>query len=133
MRTAVDSSVLFDLLLADAQFGVGAREALDRAGMAGSLVVSPPVWAETRAYFPDSAGHTRQMLDLQLDYDALTSASASRAGALWREFRKRGGGQRRVIADFLIGAHAASQADALLTRDRGFFRAYFKGLKLIEP
>jgi hypothetical protein len=29
--------------------------------------------------------------------------------------------------------HALHQADALLTCDRGFYRRYFKNLKVIEP
>jgi predicted nucleic acid-binding protein len=50
-----------------------------------------------------------------------------------RRFLDRGGRRDRVVADFLIGAHALLQCDALVTRDASFFRDYFKGLKVIEP
>ena len=43
------------------------------------------------------------------------------------------GDEARPIADFLVGAHAMLQCSALITRDDGFFRDYFKGLKVIVP
>ena len=39
----------------------------------------------------------------------------------------------RTVPDFLIGAHALLQCKGLITRDAGFFRDYFKGLKVIVP
>jgi predicted nucleic acid-binding protein len=47
--------------------------------------------------------------------------------------RRRRAVSRRVVADFLIGAHALVTCDRLLARDRGYYRDYFAGLRIIEP
>ena len=59
--------------------------------------------------------------------------AALRAGEMQRRYRQRAGNRGRTVADFLIGAHAMMQCNALITRDAGFYRDYFKGLKLIVP
>ena len=52
--------------------------------------------------------------------------------------RRRAAGQGgsvspRTVPDFIVGAHALLQCAGLITRDAGFFRDYFKGLKVIVP
>ena len=64
---------------------------------------------------------------------SMERAAAMVAGETWRLYRSRGGKRRRVIADFLIAAHAQAQCDRLLTRDRGFYREYFKTVRLVDP
>lgn len=101
---------------------------------AGALVACDVVWAEVRAHFSDDAECTEVFRALGVRFDALSVAASLHAGWLLRQYLSRRRASRgRVIADFLIGAHALQEADALLTRDRGFYRDYFVKLRVIDP
>jgi predicted nucleic acid-binding protein len=134
MRTAVDSSVLLDVFSADPEFGERSRAALRRAYDSGALVACDIVWAEVRAHFPDHEAFAEALRPLGVTFDPLSADAARAAGELWRDYCHRVRKQRsRVVADFLIGAHALHRADALLCRDRGYYREQFSGLHLIDP
>lgn len=132
MITAVDTNVLLDVLGGDADFGPRSANALRRCIREGTLVACDIVWAETAAALPaESPGST--LLELGVSFSALSRASAELAGDRWKAYRASGGPRTRVIADFLIGAHGSTQADRLLTRDRGFYRTQFTELSIIDP
>ena len=99
----------------------------------GSLVACEVVWAEVAASFPSSDDGRRALDQLGVTFSAIDTAGALHAGAAWRSYRTRGGKRTRVIADFLIGAHAGASAERLLTRDRGFYRTYFADVVVLDP
>jgi predicted nucleic acid-binding protein len=134
LKTAVDSSVLLDVLGADPTFGERSRAALKKAYTAGAIVACDIVWAEVSASFPEGEDPSKVLALLGLQFDAVSAEAAHLAGTHWRRYRSRGGPRKeRIVPDFLVGAHALLQADILLTRDRGFYRAHFSAMRLHDP
>ena len=132
MKTAVDTSVLFDIVKG-APGAVAAQTALEAALAQGSLTVCAVVVAELGRYFPDEQDLIEFLAACQIDHDPLSLQSALVAARIMRAYAKNNGPRERVAPDFLIGAHAIEQANALLTTDAGFYRHYFKGLKVMVP
>ena len=133
MTTALDTSILLDVLTEDSEHGPSSTRSIEKARRRGPLVISPVVWAEIRAFFSDDESMDRALEEADVRYDEFDRQIADLAGGYWRSYRKRGGTRKRILADFLIGAHAVRRGGRLLTRDRGFFRRYFRGLEVIVP
>jgi predicted nucleic acid-binding protein len=131
--TAIDTNVLLDVLGDEPRFVQASLAAIDAALRMGSIVACEVVWSETAAWFESPERMHVSMTSVGIDYDALAPAGAARAGVAWRRYRSSGGPRSRMLADFLVGAHAVTQADCLLTRDRGFYRRYFQDLTIIDP
>ena len=135
--SAFDSSVLVTLLRAGAPGDVlKAQTALEQADAAGSLIISPPVYAEVSA----SPGMTERFLDRFLKETGVAvewrlskdvwrdAARAFSAYANRRRRDKSDKGPRRLLADFVIGAHALRWADRFVTFDKGIYRTAFPDL-----
>lgn len=133
MITAVDTSVLLDVLSPDPLFGRRSAQAIRDAISHGSLIACEIVWARVGGRFDEPEEVTRVLGLLTVGFSATEVAEALDAGRAWQAYRRRGGRRERVIADFLIGAHARARADRLLTRDRGYFRSYFADLVVVDP
>lgn len=129
---AVDSPVLVELLSNGPQ--ADAVEACLRQSLVGGkVVVCGATLAEVCASLRGGAEVLEALEEMGVHFNALEAKSALRAGEMQRRYRQRGGNRSRTVADFLIGAHAMMQCDALITRDAGFYRDYFKGLRIIVP
>ena len=132
MKTAVDSSVLFDIVKG-APGAVAAQTALETALAHGGLCVCAVVVAELGRYFATEQELTEFLAACQIDHDPMTMETALQAARIMRGYARNKGPRERTASDFLIGAHAMQQADALLTTDAGFFRNYFKALNVVTP
>lgn len=136
---AIDSSVLIDLLGEDAR--AGAAELSLRDALAhGPVVLCDVVVSEITA----GLGHGAEIMDvveeMGMSFLPVERKSAIRAGEMQRRYKQRlrtlgktSQAAQRTVPDFIVGAHALLQCSALITRDAGFFRDYFKGLKVIVP
>ncbi|MBK9575254.1 MAG: type II toxin-antitoxin system VapC family toxin [Rhodoferax sp.] len=132
MKTAVDSSVLFDIVKG-APGAVAAQTALETALAHGGLCVCAVVVAELGRYFATEQELTEFLAACQIDHDPMTMETALQAARIMRGYARNKGPRERTAPDFLIGAHAMQQADALLTTDAGFFRNHFKALSVVTP
>ena len=130
---ALDSSVLIDLLASDPRTVEGAEASLRLALADGPVVVCDVALAEITTALVNGAQALFALEEMGITYLPVESKAAVRAGEMQRRYRQRGGRRERTVPDFLVGAHALLQCNALITRDAGFFRDYFKGLKVIVP
>lgn len=91
------------------------------------------VWAEVGGLYRDPDLAADALDGLGVRFSPIDPEVAAAAGRIWLGYRQRGGRMERILADFLIGTHAWMRADRILTRDRGFYREYFKRLKIVDP
>ncbi len=133
MITALDTNILLDIWLPDPVFGPLSWEAMLKADEQGGLIICEVVYAELASRFPSQAVFDARLDDLDIKVTAVPRLAAYQAGMARESYRRAGGKRTRIIADFLIAAHASVVADRLLTRDQGFYRTYFPRLKIIDP
>lgn len=138
MTTAIDTNVLVALWNADDTLNTLARSALDAALGRGSLVIAAPVFAELLAApsrnetFLDSfCRETGISVDWNLDEAVWRTAGRAFQHYVARRRKQSDSGPRRILADFLIGAHAFQNGFRLLTLDDRLYRAAFPRLAIV--
>ena len=135
MTTAIDTNVIIALWDRDASFSSAAQTALEAAFNRGGLVVAAPVFAyllaapgRTEAFVDAFLGDTGMSVDWNLDEMVWRSAGRAFQRYAERRRKQRDPGTRRILADFLIGAHADARGFRLLTLDERIYRTAFPKL-----
>jgi predicted nucleic acid-binding protein len=139
MTTAIDTNVVTALWNNDDALNVRAQAALDSVFGRGRLVVSGVVYAELLA----APSRTEQFVDRfleaagievewEINEQLLRAAGLAFRGYAERRRRQTGLEPRRILADFLVGAHAMLNEYKLLTLDTGMYRAAFARLELVK-
>ncbi len=137
MTVALDTNAIVALWDATDALHPVARRALEEASSREALVMCGVVYAE----LIDAPGRTEAFVD-QFCEEARIAVEWELKERIWRKAgvafqgyatrRKKHGKSepRRLLADFLIGAHALENGYKLLTLDGGMYRRAFPGLKL---
>jgi hypothetical protein len=132
-KAAVDSSVILDILLDDPEFAGPSMRLLGTHIAEGAVVICPVAYSESAACLYPPSKFVSIAKEMGLIYEDFDPEVCTLAAQMWRDYHARGARKKRILPDFLIGAHAQRRADLLLSRDRGFFRAYFHGLRVVGP
>lgn len=129
----VDTCVLVDVSAGDARWQDWSSEQLARWADRGPLVVNPVVFAEWCADFASYEAALAAVDAFGLTWQELPRPALFVASRAHLAYRRRGGTRPMVLADFLIGAHAAVARVPVLTRDRHRFETYFPTLEVVAP
>ena len=133
MITAIDTNVLLDVLIPNEKFFELSLRAIEKAAGEGSLVVCDAVYGELCFHF-STQRECEEFLDKsEIRVEPLSRSTLFLASRIWLSCMRQGGQRRRIPLDFLIGAHAMTQANKLISRDRGFYRKLFPSLNVIDP
>ncbi len=128
--TLVDTNILIDLFQDDARWADWSEEALRRCSEQGPLFINPIVYAEASVSFLRIEELEEALDIMELEVLPLPREALFLAGKAFLAYRRRGGAKTAVLADHLIGAHAAVQRLQLLTRDRRGYGEMFPTVRV---
>jgi predicted nucleic acid-binding protein len=139
VKHCLDTNVL-SALLSGEPTAPGIARTLNTLRVAGPLLIHGSVYAELLAAPGNSPGKLDSFLargQVQVDWatsEGIWQQSGQAYSAYARRGAKSGGGPpRRILADFLIGAHSLAVDAGLVTLDDTHYRQAYPALPLVVP
>ena len=152
MRAAVDTNILLDILIVDKKHFADSKNVIDAYIGQGQLIISEVVYAELACQFASESELKDFLATTSIKLVHSNEKALALAGERWKGYSKRKkkelqcsecgkfvtlhcehcnsiiSSRQRMVSDFIIGAHALIHAELLLSRDRGFYKTYFKDI-----
>ena len=126
----VDTNVILDILTDEPRWAEWSSEHL---AIAGPKFINAFIYAELAGSHSSRHALDETLEALELPLVEAPCQALFLAGQTFRAYRERGGQRARVLADFVIGAHALVAGVPLLTRNGADFKRRFPKLQLIAP
>ena len=129
----VDSNILLDVATNDPTWGDWSGRALAECADHTSLIINPIIYAEVSIGFTSIETLNAALPSASYAREPLPWEAGFLAGKCFLVYRRRGGLRASPLPDFYIGAHAAIEQLALLTRDVARYRTYFPKIEVLGP
>jgi len=155
MISAVDTNILLDIIIPNQSFVKSSLEKLESTARKSKIVICEIVYSELASQFHNQTELNSFLSDTHIEIVWSNKESLFLASRLWLKYREQRpekiycpdcgkqihavcshcGSQinlpRRMLNDFIIGSHAITFADLFITRDLGFYKKYFSGIKIL--
>jgi len=133
----LDTNVLIALWDPSNALNIPARRSLDHARAVGHLTLAAPVHSELMGHPSRRASEIDAILaatgievDWNIDEAIWRAAGVAFQNYVQRRLASAGSFPRRILTDFVIGAHAVVRGSTLLTMDQRIYTAAFPGLRI---
>jgi hypothetical protein len=129
----VDSNILLDIATNDPKWAAWSGRALAECAEHAALMINPIIYAEVSIGFKTIEALNAALPSGIYERTPLPWEAGFLAGKCFLDYRKRGGQRTTPMPDFYIGAHAAIDQFAMLTRDDARYRTYFPKVEVLAP
>ncbi len=129
----VDSNILLDVATNDPTWSSWSSDALAQCAEHAALLVNPIIYAEVSVGFTTIEALNAALPSSIYQRAPLPWEAGFLAGKCFLAYRRQGGVRNTPLPDFYIGAHAAIEKLALLTRDVARYQTYFPKVEILAP